>query len=51
MNGKKIQYLNEAETRKAFEEYMTCRNGEDWRIIIQKVGVDYRVQMMQVQHK
>jgi hypothetical protein len=48
MNGKKVQYLNYTDAMKAVEQIMMSTNSEDWRVIVQKVGVEYRVQYQQV---
>lgn len=51
MNGAKIQYLNREAALEAVVQIMDAFNSEDWKVIIQKVGVDYRVQYVQVRKK
>ncbi len=48
MNGKKIQYLNRESAINAVSEVMDAHNSESWKVIIQKVGLEYRIQYIQV---
>lgn len=45
---KKVEYLNAEETARQMADYILGENSENYRIILQKVGEDFRVQWVKI---
>ena len=48
---KKVEYLNAEETVQAVSDFLLGGLKEKYRILIQKVGEDFRVQYIEIKNK
>ena len=45
---KKVEYLSEQETRQQIDDYLLGDKSEKYKILLQKVGQDYRIQWIKI---
>lgn len=48
---KKVEYLNAEETAQAVADFLLGGLKEKYRILIQKVGEDFRIQYIEIKNK